>query len=452
MAENFQPVIDQLVEEIEGLRNSIGPLMQSVGIYHHFDNFRLGRFLQVHGEVVEDKPSGEKVYRVGPAQFGQLRRLDRRLKSSVVAQTLLPGSLLVTLVSRYDAFLGRLIRTMVLTRPELLKSSERTLSLSNLLELGDFESAREYLIEKEIESVLRKSHDDHFAWLETKLDMPLRKDLPSWSTFIELTERRNLLVHCDGKVSHQYLANCRQHGVPLEKINVGDSLGAPAKYYRSACDCILEMAIKLTHVVWRKLLPSDRESADDALNRTCFELLVHENNKLANEILRFAIHVLKKHASEKHRLMFLVNYAQSFKWLNQDRECQSILEKEDWSAKSPDFRLCVSVLREEYGDAVAIMKQLGKDGPVKAENYREWPVFRNARKDKVFVDGYKEIFGEEMRVGESLMPAKEIDIKEFFDSLEAQEVEKESVRLNQFDNADESHTQPPPAPDLAEDQ
>ncbi len=33
------------------------------------------------------------------------------------------------------------------------------------------------MLEKEIESVLRESHSEHFFWLEKKLDIPLRKGL-----------------------------------------------------------------------------------------------------------------------------------------------------------------------------------------------------------------------------------------------------------------------------------
>lgn len=316
---------------------------------------------------------------------------------------------------------------MVLTRPELLKSSERSLSLNTLLDLGDFESAREYLIEKEIESILRKSHDDHFKWLESKLDMTLRKDLPSWPAFVELTERRNLLVHCDGVVSHQYLTNCKDHSVEVGECSVGDKLGAPPDYYRGACDCIVEMAVKLTHVVWRKLLPNDREAADDALNETCFELLLHENNSLAYELLRFANAILKKHASERHRLMFLVNWAQAGKWLGKEDECQNLLNKEDWSAKGPEFRIGVAVLREKYDEAVLIMKQLGDSGPVRAEDYREWPLFRKARRVKEFQDGYKEVFGEEMKLGESLIPVKADELKQFLDGLLKQNADRKQI-------------------------
>ena len=131
----FAGVINQLVQEVEALRASIGQLMETISFHRRFNDFLLGRFLEESGELVEEEPDGVKSYKVGPAHFGKLKRLERRLTSSAVAESLLPGSLLITLVSRYDAFLGRLIRTMLLTRPELLKSSERT--LTQLPQLGE---------------------------------------------------------------------------------------------------------------------------------------------------------------------------------------------------------------------------------------------------------------------------------------------------------------------------
>ena len=180
---------------------------------------------------------------------------------------------------------------------------------------------------------------------------------------------------------------------------MGDRLGVPPKYYQSACDCIAEISVKLTQVVWRKLLPEDLEAADVSLINTTFELLLHENFTLAHELLRFANGILKKHASERNRLILLVNWAQACKWMNNDSECQELLNKEDWSAKGSEFRLCVAVLREKYEEAVVAMKEIGNDGAIRAQDYREWPMFRKAREDVRFQDGYKEVFGEEMKRG-----------------------------------------------------
>src|SRR2546423_10410038 len=44
----------------------------------------------------------------------------------------------------------------------------------------------------------------------------LRKDLPIWPVFVEVTERRNLFAHCSGKVSAQYLTVCDNHGVKFD--------------------------------------------------------------------------------------------------------------------------------------------------------------------------------------------------------------------------------------------
>lgn len=434
MSQQFKKVIDQLVEEVEGLRISIGSLMRGTAFSRQFDEFLISKFLEEKGELAKEDGDGNRGYRVGPSHFGMLRRLVRKLKSSAAVQKLLPESLLVTLVSRYDAFLGRLIRSIVLSQPELLKSSDRTLSLGELLGFNDYETAKEYLIEKEIESVLRRSHAEHFAWLEGKLQMKLRVDLPSWPVFIEVTERRNLLVHCDGVVSHNYLANCKECSVPVNGCVVGQKLGVPPDYFRTACDCILEIAVKLTHVIWRKLAPEDRENADDALHQTCFDLIVHENYTLSNELLCFASHVLKKHATERNRLMFLVNCAQSYKWLGDDKKCYKLLATEDWTAKSPEFRLCVSVLCEKYEEAISTMKQIGSGGGVTAQDYLEWPIFRKARKVKMFQDGFEEVFGKEMRLDESLPRLKASGMKEFLEGMITDSGEQATAKPVQDDN------------------
>jgi len=241
--------------------------------------------------------------------------------------------------------------------------------------------------------------------------------LPAWKAFVELTERRNLLVHCDGIVSHQYLSNCREAKVDTSTIAVGSKLDVPHEYFRSACDCILEIGVKLTHVIWRKLLPDDREAADDALNTTGFELIIHENFRLAKELLRFSSSVIKKHASERHRLMFLVNWAQACKWGGGDTECNELLANEDWSAKGQEFQICAYALMENYEKTCELMRAIGDKGSVKAVDYREWPVFRKARREKSFTDTYKNIFGEEMRSGEHLVPVTQKQLEEFLSAV-----------------------------------
>jgi len=166
-------------------------------------------------------------------------------------------------VSSYDAFLGKLVGALFRIKPELLKSSDRTLTYLQLSDFDSISEAREHLLEKEIETLLRKSHSEQFEWLENRFAVKLRVDLPIWPTFIEVTERRNLFVHSDGIVSSQYLKVCREHEVALDsETKQGSQLEVPHVYFKSAYEAIFEIGVKLGQVLWRKLKPSDIEVAE----------------------------------------------------------------------------------------------------------------------------------------------------------------------------------------------
>ena len=275
-----------------------------------------------------------------------------------------------------------------------MNASDRALSFKELSEFQSIEAARGFVVEKEVEALIRRSHSEQFDWMEKKFQVELRKGLGAWPKFIELTERRNLFVHCDSKVSSQYLAVCRQNGLDCQGLAVGDDLNVTRPYLIGAYECVFEIGVKLAHVLWRKLAPQQREEADQNLNLICIDLLSEGHYRLARELLNFAVHVLKTWSSDANRRIFLLNLAQAEKWLGDDTSCRKILDEEDWSAVEEKFSLAVAVLEGRYNDAIRWMKRIGKEG-VKAESYREWPIFRELRKRPEFFAAYKEIFEED---------------------------------------------------------
>ena len=106
------------------------------------------------------------------------------------------------------------------------------------MELGTLDNAKKYVLEKEIESVLRKSHAEQFSWMESKFSLPLRQGLEIWPKFIEITERRNLYVHTGGIVSSQYLKICKENGLLLPNTKVGDEISIEPDYFRHAYNII----------------------------------------------------------------------------------------------------------------------------------------------------------------------------------------------------------------------
>lgn len=50
---------------------------------------------------------------------------------------------------------------------------------------------------------------EQFEVLQKRLELKLT-EFPHWRRFVEAAQRRNLLTHCDGIVSEQYLSVCRK--------------------------------------------------------------------------------------------------------------------------------------------------------------------------------------------------------------------------------------------------
>lgn len=312
-----------------------------------------------------------------------------------LSRTLLPRSLLVSLISQYDAYLGRLLRTIFIKKPEILNASEKKISFDALSQFSSIDEAREYILEKEVEAILRSSHSDQFKWMEGTFDLPLTKDLAVWPAFIELTERRNLFVHTDGVVSSQYIAVCRLHKCRMDDgVKEGDLLQAPQEYFEQAHNCIFEIGTKLGHVLWRKLFPDEREAADSHLIRVTYELIEAGRFGLAIKLLDFACTVLKKFATETNHLTLVVNRAQAYKWNGDSERCKQVMCAIDWDAKGDQFRLADAVLAENWSTAAKVMRRIGKDGPVSKGDYRHWPLFREWRQQEAFLLTYQDVFGE----------------------------------------------------------
>jgi hypothetical protein len=244
-----------------------------------------------------------------------------------------------------------------------------------------------------VESVLREGHADQFRWMEGKFNVPLTKDLPSWPTFVEVTERRNLFVHSNGVVSGQYLTVCKRHGVDCSAVKLGQELDVNGKYFRLAYSTIIEIGIKLAHVLWRRLKPEEIHDADDSLNNLCLDLIRDEEYMTAQTLLDFAMQ-FRSFASESGRKIFVLNRAQAYKWGGKAKQAAEILAKEDWRASNEKFQLGAAVLRDDFKAAAELMRHIGPNSSPARGDYKEWPMFKIFRTTSEFGAAYRDVFGE----------------------------------------------------------
>ena len=260
------------------------------------------------------------------------------------------------------------------------------------------------MIDREIESLLRESHHQQFASLEEKLAVKLREGLTIWPKFVELCERRNLLTHTGGIVSHQYLANCSNHKCDVSQISVGDRLQIDAKYFADAVHVMSEIGLKLGYVFWRKFGKGQRDRADSILNDECYNLIVNRDYRTAEAILSFGCDVLRRGGSDKTRRMMTINLANALRLQKKESNAKKLLDGEDWGAVNDEFAISVAAVRGEVSHVISLMKRIGGSGRPNIEDYRTWPVFRGMRTNSEFQSAFFEVFGEAVIVTPSPPP------------------------------------------------
>ena len=389
----FGPELDLFYKHIDAISDVLILMVMAMQEITKKSKENLTAFETENCEIIED--GEERSVKIPNAQYKDWKRLAKSYEHFNLSRVLLPRSLLVSLISQYDAYLGRLLRTIFLRRPEILNASEKKISFDALSQFPSIDSAREYILEKEVEAILRSSHSDQFKWMESTFGLPLTKGLASWPAFIELTERRNLFVHTDGVVSSQYIAVCKLYKCAIEEdVKEGTRLDVPQKYFRAAHSCIYEIGTKLGHVLWRKLFPDERAEADNHFIRSTYDLIENGKFDLAKSLLDFGCTEFKKYSSETAQLTMGVNRAQAYKWSGDDDRCRKIMRAVDWSAKSDEFRLADAVLAEDWPRAEKMMRRIGNSGPIDENEYRDWPLFRDFRKQPSFLEAYEEIFGK----------------------------------------------------------
>jgi len=435
----FNKILSDFLEEIISLNETLPLVMALISVKDKQKEKELNEFIKkrtikkdkttVQDSTEPSEKEEEDIVSLNIADYIQFEELQKNVNVASIAFKVVPRSFFVSLISQFDAYIGNLIKKIYELFPEKLNECEKNLSFSQLMEFSSINDAKEYIIEKEVESVLRESHTFHFEWLEKKLSITLRKNLPIWQTFIEITERRNLFVHNDGHVSNQYLSVCKKNKVQLSSdIKVGDILHVDSDYFRIAFECIFELSVKLNQVIWRKLIANDIQNADDALNDICYELIQKEEFHLADILLDFATNILPKHYNEYYKNVFIINQALSKYLAGNKEDSDNILKQKDWSASNNSFKLAVSVLSEKYDKAIDIMRQIGLSDDVPRHSYQTWPLFKRIRESQDFLNAYKDIFNEDYRIIER--PTKKIlmMISENEDDFKKEEVKKSKKR------------------------
>lgn len=355
--------------------------------------------------------------------YREYQKKDRHRKRTERALILVPQSFLVSLVSIYDQFFAGIVRLIYRIEPDKLKESNKSFSYRDLCAYSSVQEVKVEIVDETVEDLLRDSHVKQFAWLEKAMGLNTLREFKEWPAFVELTERRNLFVHSDGIVSQQYINICRNENVPLPKeITKGSQLSVDKDYFEKAFMTLYIVGIKITqmlcHTIYNRQYPNDYSAIDKILINNVYELISEELYDVAISVSEFANDdkIIGKKHNGHDKCFILLNYAQSYKWSGQDDKCKELLAGIDCSTWKDELLIPKLTLEEEYDQVYAKMRSVGKGSDILTpESYRQWPIFKEIRKEKPFASVFKEIFGEELEIN---MPQKVESIVSFFDSDE----------------------------------
>lgn len=221
---------------------------------------------------------------------GDLKKLDR-------ANRMFRCNSLVLLISKYDEYLSDVLRVILEAHPDQLKSSDKMLSYEDIAGAGKLSDVFDKFVSKEIEKVIRMSHEEQLNYLDSKLKLKLKENYTSWSDFVEMTERRNLFVHCGGEVNSQYLKVCREHGIKLDKkIKEGVCLLVSKEYFEKAYRAVYELGVRIGQGVFRQLFPESLYYIDRSLSNELGVTLEEDNQwELALTVFNFALSIPQKY-------------------------------------------------------------------------------------------------------------------------------------------------------------
>jgi len=385
-------VIDCFLHRILDIEDCAKEYIPAALIKHSEDAKKLSDEISNNKTILDSIDDGDEV---DVASLNAMRKTIRdieRLSNSNPANTL-EKSLFVSLFASFDKFIGDLVAVLYRQNPDLYKNINREITLSEALKFNSILELRETVLDKEIESIRRKSYVEQFKELENRFSIKLTK-FNEWPHFIEMAQRRNLFTHCDGIVSKQYLDVCRDVGHKIKgECNVGDQLKIGSDYFFRSCMQVSQVAVMLGHTLWRKSASETISESDSHLSKLVFDYLHMEHWPNAISISKFALG-LPNIASDEMGRIFTVNYAIALNSIGEEQAVRNVLDKKDWSATTYDFKLAYEILTNDYPAAKKTMIKLGKQGElINESSYHDWPLFRDFRDSEEFFSGYETVFG-----------------------------------------------------------
>lgn len=368
------------------LASTMGTLIPSM----MFDE-NVRSYSESKGDLLEVRGS-YRIYGIGGGDTHELFRSINKLHETDHGLDQLPAGLLLGVVAFYDSFVKDLLKLLLKQNPERYNKSEKKIPLSELLSLSSFDEMIDKVIEDDLTDMLRGSHEEHSDYIKKTFGFDLSKNFSEWSFYLELFERRNLVAHNNLVVDKQYVRNRSRQGSAGQ--SVGDRLVVDSAYVAKTVDVLTEAGARLLFHLWNKFSSKNATDTYDHMVEFGYELILSRAYSPAIGLFSHILDESNSSSPEKARRMMAVNLANACKLSENKEGMESALARFQWDSVSDQFQICVAAVRDDVPGVVSRMSRVSDENLVGKAGFRTWPVFRSARKNKLFRSEFEKIYGE----------------------------------------------------------
>lgn len=313
---------------------------------------------------------------------------------SVAQVELLYKSSFVMLISFLDNIIHDMIHCYYRMYPDALSDSSLSINLGELKLCVDRDEAIDVILNKKVDSVMYGNLMSRREYLKNNLGIDVGEEVIDWDVVNEAIERRNIVIHNNSIINRRYLGNVNCSVVPEKRgaIKEGKQVIITAHYFKKVADDILIAGVVLVQKCWRKWMKDDIEAADSDLINVTNRLLLRGEWNTAERIGKFSKDVKVNDGASRH--LMNINYCEALKWQGKETELGVELSKFDESNLRPRFLVALSALKSDKGGFYKNMEKAVVIGDITQEEFNEWTLFRELRKDSGYDERIKEAFGK----------------------------------------------------------
>lgn len=353
---------------------------------------------------------GKESYRIqNPDDAKKIAHFSKQLSKLQVSIEVIPNALFVHLLSTFDAFFAQLLFDVINRKSHILNSRDRKIDYAEVLKYTSFDELKNDLISKEVDKIMRDSHKRQIAFLSDAVDINFEAKLPHYDDFLELCERRNVIVHNRSKVNSIYIKNTKELKTPHKLVKENEAIEITGKYFSFAADLICQIAMQTTLATLKQTYRT-KDEADDIetiLLESTFEFLKEGKKKLPKHILEYFISEKAWFRIPGTEISCIINYCIALKRIEKRSNVEAIVERQKFEIMEDKYKIARHCLLDEFEKAIEIIK--ANASVFQKDAYKTWPIFEDLRKQDLFREWFSSQFGEsidEETVDKRISPLK----------------------------------------------